>query len=637
VFTLTSSFAAQTASFTAFTSSILSYTASQNILNGTYTLTSSFAAQTASFTAFTASILAQTASLNSFSASVLSYTSSLNAKTSSFATTGSNTFEGIQTINSNLIVTGSITAQTLVVQTITSSVDFVTGSTRFGSLLANTHVFSGSVSMNPGGLFVSSSNNVGIGTTTPTRNLEIIAGASNNSILKLNATTANGYGAQVEYSSKTTEGVTTTWVVGTGVSTGTNSFEFFNGSSTVMFISSSGNIGIGTLNPIAALHIYSANQNVASSLATAYSNSKFRLETYNTSGQGISMGSIGGYSQYIQAQYSDQTTQAPLLLQPFSGSVGIGTSDTPTTPLLVYSNIASTSNVISEFFNGDYTAGTRNFIRVRNGVTVGATQSSYFGQGQDGKTYIISNDFTKNNIVINSANNNVGIGTNNPAKPLHVYNTNTSANAQFKLTNSGNTPSGYLGIFSDTLYINSGGTYDSGWTLDGAFGIAAIELYSFNGGSQLNFSTAASNTTPTERMRITSAGKVGIQNSSPQGRLEVGIVNNNTTAGGHFFSSFQIPVNTWYTVFNAPSNGQWNAITEFTWTSAGDFNRSGAAYMRWAYEAGAATLGVVYTLFNNSQNATATFRKSGVEIQIYITGGAADYYVQVRIQGSQAS
>jgi hypothetical protein len=68
-----------------------------------------------------------------------------------------------------------------------------------------------------------------------------------------------------------------------------------------------------------------------------------------------------------------------------------------------------------------------------------------------------------------------------------------------------------------------------------------------------------------------------------------------------------------------------------------DFNRSGAAYMRWAYEAGGATLGVVYTLFNNSQNSTATFRNNGGQIQVNITGGAANYYVQVRIQGSQAA
>jgi hypothetical protein len=48
---------------------------------------------------------------------------------------------------SNALITNTLTAQTLVVQTITSSTDFVTGSTRFGSLLSNTHEFTGSVSI----------------------------------------------------------------------------------------------------------------------------------------------------------------------------------------------------------------------------------------------------------------------------------------------------------------------------------------------------------------------------------------------------------------------------------------------------------------------------------------------------------
>jgi hypothetical protein len=73
-----------------------------------------------------------------------------------YATTGSNTFAGIQTINSNLIVTGSITAQTLVVQTITSSVDFVTGSTRFGSLSSNTMQVTGSMNVSGSGSFLGS-------------------------------------------------------------------------------------------------------------------------------------------------------------------------------------------------------------------------------------------------------------------------------------------------------------------------------------------------------------------------------------------------------------------------------------------------------------------------------------------------
>jgi HPt (histidine-containing phosphotransfer) domain-containing protein len=47
----------------------------------------------------------------------------------------------------NFNVRNTLTAQTLVVQTITSSIDYVTGSTRFGSLISNTHTFTGSVLM----------------------------------------------------------------------------------------------------------------------------------------------------------------------------------------------------------------------------------------------------------------------------------------------------------------------------------------------------------------------------------------------------------------------------------------------------------------------------------------------------------
>jgi hypothetical protein len=496
--------------------------------------------------------------------------------------TGSLTVNGTQTIN------GTLTAQTLVVQTITSSISRITGSTQFGQLASNTHQFTGSVIV--------------------TGSLSVVT---------------TGTEFQVNTS---------------GVKMGNISTDTHSITGSVLI---TGSIGIGTTSPIAPLHIYSNNQNVASTLATAYSNAKFRLEPYNTSGQGISMGSIGGYQQYIQAQYSDQTTPTPLLLQPFSGSVGIGTSGTPTTPLQVYSNIASTSNVTSEFYNADYTAGTRNFIRVRNGVTVGSTQSSYFGQGQDGKTYIISNDFTKNHIVINSANNNIGIGTNTPASILGIDNSANANTTAITITGYSSTPKAHIGQFSNNLYISSNWYYSDGQQRDTAsFGSTAIVLGTgtADADNYIDFSTGPSgNSTPTNRMRITSAGRVGIENTAPQGKFEIGNAAINSTYGGHFFSTFTIPVNTWYTVYAAPSNSQWNAITEFTWTSAADSNRSGAAYMRWAYESGAGTLGVVYTLFNNSQNATATFRKSGNEIQINITGGAANYYTQVRIQGSQAT
>ena len=97
-----------------------------------------------------------------------SITISGSITSASFATSASNATNAISaSYANNLTVAGTLTAQTIVVQTITSSVDFVTGSTRFGSILANTHVFSGSITMNPGGLFVSGSGLVVIGGTTP--------------------------------------------------------------------------------------------------------------------------------------------------------------------------------------------------------------------------------------------------------------------------------------------------------------------------------------------------------------------------------------------------------------------------------------------------------------------------------------
>jgi hypothetical protein len=60
----------------------------------------------------------------------------------------------------NFTARGTITAQTLLVQTITSSVEWVTGSSKFGSISTNTHQFTGSVSVS--GSLTSTSLTTGI-------------------------------------------------------------------------------------------------------------------------------------------------------------------------------------------------------------------------------------------------------------------------------------------------------------------------------------------------------------------------------------------------------------------------------------------------------------------------------------------
>jgi len=132
-----------------------SITISGSITSASFASTASFVgnAQTASFVA-----LAQSAS------------NAVSAQTASFA----NAFT----------VANTLTAQTLVVQTITSSVDFVTGSTRFGSLSSNTHTFTGSLAIT-GGLAINA------GTTT----VGVLSGSSAlfNSIVGINGASEAGW------------------------------------------------------------------------------------------------------------------------------------------------------------------------------------------------------------------------------------------------------------------------------------------------------------------------------------------------------------------------------------------------------------------------------------------------------------
>ena len=90
---------------------------------------------------------------------------------------------------------------------------------------------------------------IGTRTTGNIRNLNIYGGTNNNAILKLDGADGNGYGAQVEFISKNSAGTSNQWTVGTGITTGSNTFEFWNGSAVVMAATIAGNVGIGTSSP----------------------------------------------------------------------------------------------------------------------------------------------------------------------------------------------------------------------------------------------------------------------------------------------------------------------------------------------------------------------------------------------------
>jgi hypothetical protein len=110
-----------------------------NAVSASYALSAS-QAQNAVTASYILNAVSASYTLSASNAQTASYV--LNAVSASFATRAITA-----SYADNFTVAGTLTAQTLVVQTITSSTDFVTGSTRFGTLLSNTHQFTGSVSI----------------------------------------------------------------------------------------------------------------------------------------------------------------------------------------------------------------------------------------------------------------------------------------------------------------------------------------------------------------------------------------------------------------------------------------------------------------------------------------------------------
>jgi hypothetical protein len=97
-------------------------------------------ATSASHAIFSDSALSASYALTSSFASTASYVAAAGTSISaSYAATASSA--------DNFTVRGTLTAQKIVVQTITSSINFVTGSTIFGTKLTDTHQNTGSVSI----------------------------------------------------------------------------------------------------------------------------------------------------------------------------------------------------------------------------------------------------------------------------------------------------------------------------------------------------------------------------------------------------------------------------------------------------------------------------------------------------------
>ena len=478
VFTLTSSFNAQTASFTAFSSSInsfsasiLSYTASQNITNGTFTTTASFNAQTASFTAFTSSINAFSASVLTFTgsaatrlnaleaatSSLYSYTSSLNNKTSSFATTGSNAFIGTQTITGSVLQsgsftsTGTLTAQTLVVQTITSSVVYSSGSNIFGNAIGNTQTFTGSV-------LVTGSLTIAGGSSATSYSGATIYGSTVacSPVGKFTSCIDAGSGI---FSSSVTAG-------GKFEASFSNTNTTFDNSAYLRLV----NTGTSTLNQRVDLIMrwqdgtYNGTGGISMVRESATARSgKLVLQPIASDGnnvEALTLASTGAatFSSTITGTTIYGSTVVCSAVGYFSGCVGIGTSS-PSAKLEI-SGFSTGAGLKLNYGNSSGIIEAVNFIANggSNGVIgmqmVSAGVGDLWLGGSGGRSLTLYRD------------GNVGIGTSSPSDNLHivaceagnvgvtVQNTNSSYSSQLRFLNSTGTEKAAVTFVQSTTSLN---------------------------------------------------------------------------------------------------------------------------------------------------------------------------------------
>jgi hypothetical protein len=365
---------------------------------------------------------------------------------------------------------------------------------------------------------IDSAGNLGVGTNNPTEFVYI--SKSQDAVTRTRTdNSSTGTAAQAQFSlrnsaaslasfgltggSFTTSGIfrqdgayLTTGGAG-GLTLGTQAAQpiyFATNSAERMRIDSAGNVGISNASPTARLDVngtvrayggaYSSNQAVTAFSASIASNWTNRLIA----------GSDSGGSPFFAIQVaSDATNGSTERMRIDSvGNVGIGTA-TPASPLTVY---ALNNQAALRVTNGP----SANNV----GITLESTGGNVVLNNGNGPFELSTGGSIR---AVVTAAGNVGIGTNAPAYRLDVQTgAGTVANFAAPLTNR-------------ALLRSTDGTYIA------KFGASPPEAYVLYGAESNH--PVAFTTNNIERMRIDSAGNVGIGTASPGTRLDIA----NTGAG----------------------------------------------------------------------------------------------------------
>ena len=400
-------------------------------------------------------------------------------------------------------------------------------------------------------MIINNLGNVGIGTSTPSANLDVVSSASTTTYIR-------GSSSALRFLSYS-DG--TNWIQ-SGTSTSNSSadliFSSMNGVSQWMRIQgSSGNVGIGTSSPRQILHLNGSI--LLDGIQNGYEQSATRGIGYGSNSGAVSVDGFSGmdiqsvnapapnggnYSQNVRFwahHYGTGTGNTPRMVIQYNGNVGIGTTS-PGGKLEIRTNAASTY-----IFSGTSTSGyTTSF-------TMDDT-ASYIGHDSAARALTLRTNSTDRLSI--TGGGNVGIGTTSPSAKFVVNNNGGTGNAFYVDVGNRNdvttlfehtgttTPvpfrlrkSGYSGTAANygLLYLHmNDGTVGNGsnlyFTLNDSAGneheyggLGAHVITNTNGAESgdLVFYTSDAGTVRSEKVRIKFNGNVGIGTTSPNGRLTI--------------------------------------------------------------------------------------------------------------------
>ena len=203
----------------------------------------------------------------------------------------------------------------------------------------------GILNIGSGQLYKAASGNVGIGTSSPSVNLNVYK-SSDGIVARFQRSSGGGL-VDIEISNG----------IG-GIGTTDNiPFRLNTNNTERMRIDSSGNVGIGTTGPKGKLHVIGMPLSLPATTGTTPTGLNLRLQNNDTSGV-LDIGSNGAGGAWLQVTNATNLTYGyALLLNPNGGNVGIGTSS-PGAILHTFKTAAAAATVGAFIQNSDTTVGT---------------------------------------------------------------------------------------------------------------------------------------------------------------------------------------------------------------------------------------------------------------------------------------